>query len=159
MIFVTVGSDLPFNRLVRVVDDWAAERGRTDVFAQIGETGWRPRHIPYCQFLEPAEFQQKIREASVIISHAGMGTILTALSAQRPILVMPRLHALFEIRNEHQLATVRRLQETGAVAVALDEEVLRERLDHLEDVTPPVKISNNSDTQLISALRDYIAKG
>ena len=121
MIFVTVGSDLPFNRLVRVVDDWAAERGRTDVFAQIGETGWRPRHIPYCQFLEPAEFQQKIREASVIISHAGMGTILTALSAQRPILVMPRLHALFEIRNEHQLATVRRLQETGAVAVALDE--------------------------------------
>jgi len=159
MIFVTVGSDLPFNRLVRVVDDWAAERGRTDVFAQIGETGWRPRHIPYCQFLEPAEFQQKIREASVIISHAGMGTILTALSAQRPILVMPRLHALFEIRNEHQLATVRRLQETGAVAVALDEEVLRERLDHLEDVTPPVKISHNSDTQLISALRDYIAKG
>ena len=159
MIFVTVGSDLPFNRLVRVVDDWAAERGRTDVFAQIGETGWRPRHIPYCQFLEPAEFQQKIREASVIISHAGMGTILTALSAQRPILVMPRLHALFEIRNEHQLSTVRRLQETGAVAVALDEEVLRERLDHLEDVTPPVKISNNSDTQLISALRDYIAKG
>ena len=37
MIFVTVGTDSPFDRLMQVVDEWAAASGRTDVFAQIGE--------------------------------------------------------------------------------------------------------------------------
>ena len=46
MILVTVGTDLPFDRMVRVVDDWAGETGRRDVFAQIGEGGWEP---PACR--------------------------------------------------------------------------------------------------------------
>ena len=42
MIFVTVGAQMPFDRMCKAVDAWAAKRGRSDVFAQIGETEWRP---------------------------------------------------------------------------------------------------------------------
>ena len=72
MIFVTVGTDLPFNRLVRTVDAWASENMRTDVFAQIGRTDWVPPYLPHAAFLTPPEFHKQFSQASIIIAHAGM---------------------------------------------------------------------------------------
>jgi UDP-N-acetylglucosamine transferase subunit ALG13 len=158
MIFVTVGSELPFDRLVRVVDEWAGANGRTDVFAQIAETEWRPKFIPYKQFLEPAEFAERLTSATVIVSHAGMGTILSALRHEKPILVMPRRATLREVRNEHQLATAQRLSEMGRISVALDEAELRVRLDGIGDLKPKEKISPYAGPELIGALRDFIAR-
>ena len=89
MIFVTVGAQMPFDRLVQAVDEWAGARSRSDVFAQIGSEGIPPSNIEFTRFLEAAEFKRRIREADVVISHAGMGTILSALEAGR------RGHALY----------------------------------------------------------------
>jgi UDP-N-acetylglucosamine transferase subunit ALG13 len=156
MIFVTVGTDLPFDRLVRVVDEWAHANQRTDVFAQIGETEWKPSHIAYSKFLQPPEFTKRFSSATTIVSHAGMGTILSALQWEKPILVMPRRATLGEQRNEHQLATARRLSELGKVTVAMDEADLRARLDRLGDLKARDKIGAFAGTDLISALRDFI---
>src|SRR5690349_506002 len=90
MIFVTVGAQMPFDRLVRCVDHWAAGRGRRDVFAQIGPTAWRPENIEFVQFMEPPEFRARVTEAKAVVAHAGMGSIITALELGKPILVMPR---------------------------------------------------------------------
>ena len=45
MIFVTIGSMFPFDRLIRVMDDWTARSGRKDVLAQIGNGGYVPQHM------------------------------------------------------------------------------------------------------------------
>jgi UDP-N-acetylglucosamine transferase subunit ALG13 len=156
MIFVTVGTDLPFDRLVRVVDEWAQANQRADVFAQIGETDWKPAHIAYSKFLQPPEFTKRFSSASVIVAHAGMGTILSALQWEKPILVMPRRATLGEQRNEHQLATARRLSELGKVTVAMDEAELRERLERLSDLKPREKIGAFAGADLITALRGFI---
>ena len=111
MIFLTVGTQLPFDRLVAAVDAWAA-RGRAEVFGQIsdpGPTGYRPRHFPWVADLAPAEFEARFRAATHIVGHAGMGTIIGALGAGKPLLVMPRRAHLGEQRNDHQFATVQRL--------------------------------------------------
>ena len=57
---------MPFDRMMKVVDQWAAESGRKDVFAQIGDGGWEPRHIPFVNFFDPAEFKQRFAEARLI---------------------------------------------------------------------------------------------
>lgn len=157
MIFVTVGAQMPFDRLVQAVDEWAGARSRSDVFAQIGSEGTPPSNIEFTRFLEAAEFKRRIREADVVISHAGMGTILSALEAGRPILVMPRLGARRETRNDHQVATARRLRELGSVAIAMDEPELLEQLDRLERIAAPDAISPHASGALIGALRDFIA--
>lgn len=158
MIFVTVGTDLPFNRLVRVVDEWAGANGRTDVFAQIGETDWRPAHIAWSKFLQPPEFTRRFSEADIVVAHAGMGTILSALQWEKPILVMPRRALLGEQRNEHQLATARRLSELGKVNVAMEETQLRSMLDRLSDLRPREKIGAYASDSLVSALREFIGQ-
>lgn len=158
MIFVTVGTDLPFNRLVRVVDEWAQATGRRDVFAQIGETDWQPAHIEWRRFLQPPEFAKRFAEAEVVVAHAGMGTILSALQWEKPILVMPRLASLGEQRNEHQLATAKNLSELGKINVAMHDAELRAMLDGLGLLRPREKIGPHASDALIGALRDFIER-
>lgn len=156
MLFVTVGAQMSFDRLVRTVDDWSGRVGRTDVFAQIGPTDWRPQHIQWTQFLQPPEFRAKVESADVVIAHAGMGSILTALELGKPILVMPRRGDLMETRNDHQLATAKRFLAQGRVFVAFDEQHLAARLDQLSDLRPGERISAHADPRLIRTIRAFI---
>ncbi|HMO46671.1 MAG TPA: glycosyltransferase [Rubrivivax sp.] len=158
MIFVTVGSDLPFDRLVRVVDEWAHSTGRTDVFAQIGDTKWRPAHIEWSQFLQPPDFARRVAAAKVVVAHAGMGSVLSALQWEKPILVMPRRASLGEVRNEHQLATATHLASLGTINVAMDEVELRDKLRRLRELQPSDRIGPYASAPLINALREVIAR-
>jgi UDP-N-acetylglucosamine transferase subunit ALG13 len=134
VIFVTVGGQLPFDRLVHAVDQWAAQQERTDVFAQIGKSSSPPKHIEWQRFLSPPDFQSKAREAEVIIAHAGIGSILTALEFSKPIVLVPRRAHLGEHRNDHQWATVKYLRSNVGVVVAADEDELRKQLERLEEL-------------------------
>jgi UDP-N-acetylglucosamine transferase subunit ALG13 len=159
MIFVTVGTDLPFDRMMRVIDGWARENDRRDVFAQIGEGGWEPQFIRYSHFLQPPEFKERFDEARLIISHAGMGTILSALRYGKPILVMPKRATLGEHRSEHQVATARHMRDFGNVNVAFDETELRSRLDCLDELLEPKRIGASASDGLIAGLRDFVFNG
>ncbi len=156
MIFITVGTDQPFDRMVKVIDAWAGERGRCDLFAQIGAGGWEPRNMAFANFLSPSDFKEHFQQASVIVGHAGMGTILSALNYGKPILVMPKKASLGEQRNEHQLATARHMMGLGTVTVAFDETELREKLDQLDTLIPREKIPPVATGPLIDGLRQFI---
>lgn len=159
MIFVTVGAQMAFDRMVRAVDEWAQAAGRSDVFAQIGPTDYTPKHIEYVDFLEPPQFAERARAARVIVAHAGMGSIITALTLGKPILVMPRRGDLRETRNDHQLATAKRLGELGKVAVAMDEGELVERLGRLDELTAAGAIGPFAQDSLIWAVRGAVFPG
>jgi UDP-N-acetylglucosamine transferase subunit ALG13 len=156
VIFVTVGAQMPFDRMVAAVDAWAGARGRRDVFAQIGPTAYRPRHLEWTEFIEPEQFREKVESARVLVAHAGMGSILTALEAGKPILVMPRRGDLRETRNDHQVATARRFLELGKVAVAFDEGELASKLDQLDDLAATGRISPWASDRLVQAIASFI---
>ena len=158
MIFVTVGAQLPFNRLVRVVDEWARLSGRSDVFAQIGKTSWKPSYIQSTAFLKPDEFRHMIESADIVIAHAGTGSIISALEIGKPILVMPGKARLKETRNDHQLATARRFLEMKYVSVAFNEKELQEKLNNIKELNIKnfSKISPTASPELIKTIRDFI---
>jgi UDP-N-acetylglucosamine transferase subunit ALG13 len=157
MIFVTVGTQLSFDRLVRTVDEWAGRTHRRDVFAQVGPSKLSPRHLEWARFVAPADFRRRIQQAELVISHAGMGCILTALELARPILVMPRRAALGEQRNDHQLATAERLGGLGRVAVAMDEAELARWLEQPRGITAGAGIAPHASPELIGSLRAFLA--
>jgi hypothetical protein len=90
MIFATVGTQGQFDRLIRTVDEWAGAHGRADVFAQAGPSDYHSEHIRTERFIDPTEFRKRVEAASLVISHAGMGSIITALELGKRIIVMPR---------------------------------------------------------------------
>jgi UDP-N-acetylglucosamine transferase subunit ALG13 len=159
MIFITVGAQMPFDRLIRAVDRWAVETGRQDVFAQIGDTTYRPRHIGHVDFLDSDEFRERVVRASAVVAHAGMGSILTALELGKPILVMPRRGDLQETRNDHQIATARQLERQGRVMVAYDEGELTQKLNLLGETCPGQLIRPYASEELLSSIRQFILNG
>ncbi len=156
MILVTVGAQMPFDRLIRAVDAWAAEHPQTPVLAQIGTGAWQPQHMQWTEFIAPDEFRRQAADAQALVAHAGMGTIITALQFGRPLLVMPRRGDLRETRNDHQVATARRFDQMGKVAVAFDEHELPNRLDTLLCSSPADRIDAHASPDLINALRGFI---
>lgn len=111
MIFLTIGSDTPFSRLVKQFDTWCKGHPGHEAFAQIADIGpsdYVPTSVEWIKKLPADEFSKVFSEADMIIAHAGMGSILSALSAGKPIVVMPRRGHLGETRNDHQYATSQR---------------------------------------------------
>lgn len=159
MIFVTVGAQMPFDRMVRAVDQWAARSDRRDVLAQIGPTSWRPENLQWVQFMDPQDFRTKVQAAKVVVAHAGMGSIITAMELGKPILVMPRRGDLRETRNDHQLATARHFLAQGRISVAFDENEMIEKLDQLDRLSTADRVSSQASPQLIDALRNFIERG
>lgn len=158
MIFVTVGSHQDFDRLIRGVDAWAGARSRRDVFAQIGPSRYVPQHMAWTQQLSPAEFEAKVRSASAVVAHAGIGTIFTAMEHGKPLLVMPRRADLHETRNDHQLATAERLPRFINALIVTEEADLPAALDRVEAHRTQSDFHAAEYQQLLDTIAGFIAR-
>lgn len=158
MIFVTVGSQMPFDRLIAGVAAWAAGKDQApDVLAQVGDTELHPAELRTVHSLSPEEFSIAVSEAEVIIAHAGMGSVLTAMEFGKPLVVLPRKGALRETRNDHQIATARWLAKKGGVFVAMEDADLADAIDRARASTHVTsQISSHASAELVDALRVFI---
>ncbi|WP_428334215.1 glycosyltransferase [Novosphingobium sp.] len=159
MILLTVGTQFPFDRLVRVVDDWASSIGRMDIVAQVGDSHYSPRNLKSFSFTSPSQLRRLQEECAVMISHAGMGSIVTALELGKPIVIMPRDHTRGEHRNAHQLGTAQRFRNWSGVHVAADEGQLGDTLQNLDAlIAPNSRVSSFATPELVDGLRKYLAQ-
>lgn len=140
MIFVTVGSQLPFDRLVASVDSWLADRPGVECCAQIGASRLAPRHMRYQAFYPHEALVDVMHAAHLIVAHAGMGSIISALQIGRPILIMPRHSARGETRNDHQVGSAEAFRRRPNVYVAMDEGELHSQLERLRE--PPAFVGD-----------------
>lgn len=120
MILVTVGTQLGFDRLIRAMDQLQPAIG-IEFVAQIGSGRYRPKNMRALEKLSAEEFNALAGRAALIVSHAGVGTILAAQRLEKPIVIMPRLADRGEHRNDHQRATVKQLAGRRGIFVAEDE--------------------------------------
>ena len=128
MIFVTVGGELPFDRLVRAMDGFAAAHPGEDVLAQIGAGGFEPAHMRWQRTLERDAYAAALDAAEVVVAHAGIGSVVSAGERGKPIVLLPRRARLGEHRNDHQRDTVAHLAGRPGIFVADDEAELPERI-------------------------------
>lgn len=154
MIFVVTGTQLPFDRLIRMLDEIAPQLDE-DIVAQVNGSGYLPRHINTIDLLPPDEFDRLFSSARLIVAHAGIGTIITAMQQQKPIIIFPRIAALGEHRNEHQLATAEKMKEAGWVYVANTKEELSELLQ-TPDLHPLCTIGSSASESLVESITDFI---
>ena len=159
-LFVTVGTQLPFDRLVRSVDAWCAMRPTIEGFAQIG-IGHVPTHLASAASLTGPGFVEQMERASVVVAHAGMGTIISALDLGKRVIVMPRLARYGEHRSDHQLATVSRLAHLDAIDVVTDEAELYAALaasfaTRAADVADRRSETSAARVELIGTVRAFV---
>jgi UDP-N-acetylglucosamine transferase subunit ALG13 len=157
LIFLTVGSQMPFDRLVTAADAWARDHPDVAILAQIGAAQYAPLHMQVVATLAPASFAEKCQAAHLIVAHAGMGSILTALQYGKPIVVMPRKGSLRETRNDHQMAAAKWLRSINGVYFADDEAKLSTAIDAaIAKSLSPEPIAAKASASLLDGLRQFI---
>lgn len=156
MIFVTVGTQLPFDRLIQGMDNWARTNQKTEVFAQIAAGAYKPVNMAYKQNLSPDIFQKKCAQADLIVSHAGIGNLLLSLELQKPIVLVPRRFSYKEHRNDHQMATAKWLEDRPGVYIAYEIEELDEKITLARDMSVNMDFSPFASFELIDTIKNFI---
>jgi UDP-N-acetylglucosamine transferase subunit ALG13 len=125
MIFVTCGSSpVGFDRMMRALEGLSA----SELTVQHG-----PVAAPACatayDFLPFGRVVELMQEADLVISHAGVGSIMCALQAGHVPIVFPRLKRHGETVDDHQLELASAIAERGTVLLATNAAELRLAVD------------------------------
>jgi len=116
MIVVTVGTnEAPFDRLLRSLVELPPDES---VVVQYGHSPKiHARHAEAVDFMPFDAMVETIRRARVVVTHAGVGSVMVSLSQGKRPIVVPRRKTLGEAVDDHQLQLARRFAEAGLVTL------------------------------------------
>lgn len=151
---VTVGSMMgrSFIRLFRILDELCEEgvlNGK-DIVAQTGYDNYHSNYYQTFDYIGDDEFKTLISESDVVITHAGTGTVTSALKAHKKVILFPRLAAYDEHYDDHQLELCDLFAGGGFALCAQNKDELKECILHIDSFNPKEFISNKDNfNQLI----------
>ena len=157
MIFCTVGTQLPFDRLIEDLIRWAELAEGREMKIQVGESIRFSPSDNFKKFIREPEFSDLFEASTIVVSHAGMGNIIRALDLNKPIVVVPRLASLNEHINDHQTDTVEALSGLPNLFLANDFEEFCEAMCGAEDYIHGRKSANDDLEMLIDNIKEFVA--
>lgn len=156
MIFVMLGTqDIAFNRLLDMIDK-AIEKGiiKEKVIAQIGCTKYKNNLIETFDFCTKDEMLKYIEQSDVIITHAGVGSIMSALKLNKKVIGCARLSKYSEHINDHQLDILNEFYNNKHI-LKLDNDI-EKVLKEIKTFKPKKYKSNNEN--FVNKLNEFIGK-
>lgn len=153
MIFVVIGLMYGFERLIKKMDEIAGKIEEEVIF-QTGLTDYEPKNAKYIKFPSENYFNKQFREARIIVSHAGVGTILTARKFRKPIIIVPRQKKYGEVIDDHQMEIARELEGHKNIKIIYDLDELEQNLNISYEKFNITKCDN----KLVDSLREYLTK-
>lgn len=140
MIFVTIGTqDKQFKRLLEAVDDLNLDE---EIIVQSGSTNYefKNKKIKNISYMKKDEYEDCMKSARVIITHAGVGTLIQGLKLKKKMIVTARLKKYNEHVNDHQIEILNEFTKDGYILKLDDFTKLEELIN--TDFTPKEYVSN-----------------
>jgi UDP-N-acetylglucosamine transferase subunit ALG13 len=154
---ITVGTVMPFDRLVNGVADLRLSHGRpSELVAQVGEGGVRPDGIDVRESIDFDEMLALLERANVVFCHGGTGSLITALRAGCRIVAMPRRADLSEHYDDHQQEIVSAFAARGLIEMAENASDLQDALTRTLAKQP--ERATTDPSALIERLRNLTQK-
>lgn len=156
MIFVVLGTQkFQLNRLLQKLDDYV-EQGliKDEIYAQIGNSTYKPQNYSYKEFFDKKEFDETISKSDVVIAHSGVGTIITAIHAKKPVVVYPRLAKYKEHVDDHQLEIAKAFEMKKYVLCCYENDDLLEIINKSKNYVFDEYVSQQK--QIIGLIRDFL---
>ena len=160
MIFVTVGNDFrSFDRLLKKIDQIAPVIPN-EIVMQRGYSRYLPKNTTYFDFVSMKIAIEYLQKSELVVSHAGIGTIILCKGYGIPILILPRRKRYGEHMNDHQMEIAKALEkkESENIYVIYEEKQLEEKiLKVLKNVTKNNPTENIGRRNLIRIIREFIS--
>jgi len=142
MILVLLGTqNNSFHRLLEEVEkNVENENIKEDVVVQAGYTKFEPQtkkqEIKVFGTIPGNELKDLIEKASVVISHGGVGSMVTSNQKGKKVIAVPRYKKYQEHVNDHQVKTIEIFAKRGYVMPIKNVEELGEALKNIQNFNP-----------------------
>lgn len=157
MIFVTLGTqDKAFTRLLKDIDN-EIEKGtiKEKVIVQAGFTKYESKHMDIFDLLDKDDFDNYIKKCDLLITHGGVGSILTGLKNNKKVIASPRLAKYNEHMNDHQTQIIDKFSTAGYIMAYNEGDDLGKIIEASKHFKPKKYISNTDN--MIKIITDFIA--
>lgn len=155
-LFVTSGTQLPFPRMLNVVDTLCDKMENINLIVQSTNECQKYKNFNVNSFLSPIDYLSNLKKADVIISHAGMGSIISAFEENKTIAIMGRKFKLGEHRNDHQASTIKKFKGTPGVYIFDSVDELFQILSRIDSLEKCDLKTNNKRYEMIKALEGFL---
>ncbi len=156
MILVLLGTQQnDFSRLLKAVDK-AIEKGKIDeeVIVQAGSTKYKSDKMKQFSLIPKDEIEQLKKQAHLIITHGGVGSIVSSIKMGKKVIAVPRMAEYGEHVNNHQIEIVESFAKKGYIIKVTDLDKFEEALEQIKKFQPKEYISNTD--KMIKIIADYI---
>ena len=156
MTLVILGTqDKVFPRLLEAIEK-KIELGnlKGEVVVQAGSTKFESKYMKIFDLIPMKQFDELLSKSDLIITHGGVGTILSALRKDKKVIVVPRLAKYQEHENDHQLEIVDSFSKLGYILPCKDLNELSGVLEQVKKFKPKKYVSDNH--KMLNLIEDYI---
>ena len=156
MIFVTLGTqDKEFPRLIEEIDRLIENKTiKEEVIVQAGCTKYESKNLKILDLISHDEFEKLVSECSLLITHGGVGSILTGIKRGKIVIAVPRLKKYKEHESDHQIQIINEFNKKGYIIGLKGVKDLESALKKAKVFKPNEFQSNNSI--FINKIEDYI---
>lgn len=156
MILVTLGTqDKDFSRLLKAVEKQIKNGVIKDkVVAQVGTTKYNSDVIEMFDLIPVDKFDELMSSCDILITHGGVGSILTGLKNDKKVIAAARLKKYKEHVNDHQLEIIENFSNDGYILELKDFDKLDEVLEKTKAFKPKKYKSNTEN--FVKTIEEYI---
>ena len=156
MIFVLLGTqDNSFERLLKELDRLKKNKIiKEKIIVQAGHTKYESDNMEILDFIDKDKFSEYQDKADLIITHGGVGSILSSLGKNKKVIAVPRLEKYGEHVNDHQLDIVENFSNKGYIIGVKDVKELEKAYKDIKKFKPNKYISNND--KFVKIVEDFI---
>ena len=158
MILVLLGTqNNSFHRLLEEIEK-NIENGniKEEVIVQAGYTKYESEKLKIFDTKPREELDKLIDQASLVITHGGVGSMITANQRGKKVIAVPRLKKYHEHVNDHQIATVKAFKEKGYVLEAEGTQNLAEAISKVKDFEPV--IYQKKESKIVELVGSFIER-
>lgn len=156
MILVILGTqDKDFSRLLKAVDK-EIEKGtiKDKVIVQAGQTKYKSDNMEIFDLVEGPKFEKLIDEADIIITHGGVGSILSGIKKNKKIIAAARLSKYKEHHNDHQKQIIEEFVKEGYILELTNFNDLGSLIKKIKNFKPKKFVSNTKN--MVKLIENYI---
>ena len=158
MILITLGTqDKEFTRLLNQVQEQINKGNiKEKVVVQAGHTKYESKDMEIFDLIDRDKFSELIAKCDILITHGGVGSIITGLQNNKKVIVAPRLAKYNEHMNDHQIQITDNFSKKGYILPLYENDDLGKTLKIIDKFKPNKYKSNTKN--MIKLISDYIDK-
>ena len=158
MILVLLGTqNNSFHRLLEEIEKNIKDGTiKEEVIVQAGYTKFQSHKMRIIDLISKEQLEKFQDETDLIITHGGVGSIISSIEKGKKVIAVPRMHEYGEHVNNHQKEIVKDFNDKGYIIGVEKVEDLKQAIIKSKDFEPKKYQPNNE--KMLKIIEEFINK-